>query len=199
MDKGYGTMFKRLMHERNELRKYIIDICKLLDIDTRQSILGANCLGFYAVLSSVAKDKINYMEGYIRTVENARDEFAQELKRKEEECEELKRKCDENKAVISQLQQWQDEDLRQIAELKKIKDDFFKQAEISHEAVLNKNKIIEKLEKEGNKYKQVLDEIKKIAEENIRIADLEGLNGVYRRGSAEQILQKISECEVHND
>ena len=101
MDKEYGTMFKRLMHERNELRKYIIDICKLLDIDTRQSVLGANCLEFYAVLSSVAKDKINYMEGYIRTVENARDEFAQELKRKEQECEEYKQALDEIEQAIS--------------------------------------------------------------------------------------------------
>lgn len=40
------------------------------------------------------------------------------------------------------------------------------------------------------KYEQALTEIKGIAEENIRIADLEGLNGVYRRGLAEQILQK---------
>ena len=43
------------------------------------------------------------------------------------------------------------------------------------------------------KYKNCLTEIKGIAEENIRIADLEGLNGVYRRGLAKQILQKISE------
>ena len=49
------------------------------------------------------------------------------------------------------------------------------------------------------KYKNCLTEIKEIAEENIRIADLEGLNGVYRRGLAKQILQKISECEVNND
>ena len=47
------------------------------------------------------------------------------------------------------------------------------------------------------KYKQTLAEIKEIAEENIRIADLEGLNGVYRRGLAKQILQKIS--EVNNE
>lgn len=46
-----------------------------------------------------------------------------------------------------------------------------------------------------NKYEQTLTEIKYIAEENIRIADLEGLSGVYRRGLAEQILQKISEVE----
>ena len=45
------------------------------------------------------------------------------------------------------------------------------------------------------RYKRVLTEIKYIAEENIRIADLEGLDGVYRRGLAEQILQKISEVE----
>ena len=104
MDKEYGTMFKRLMHERNELRKYIIDICKLLDIDTRQSVLGANCLEFYAVLCSTAKDKINYMEGYIRTVENARDEFAQELKRKEEECEELKEELQAQRNFTTQEQ-----------------------------------------------------------------------------------------------
>lgn len=48
---------------------------------------------------------------------------------------------------------------------------------------------------QNDKYARVLREIKEIAEENIRIADLEGLNGVYRRGLAEQILQKINEVE----
>ena len=47
-----------LQHERDELRKYLIDICNLLGIDTRQSLLGANCLEFYAVLSSTAENKI---------------------------------------------------------------------------------------------------------------------------------------------
>lgn len=61
------------MNERNELRKYIIDICNLLGIDTSQSILGANCLEFYAVLSSVAEDKIKDLQ--------------EQLKRKEKECE----------------------------------------------------------------------------------------------------------------
>lgn len=73
MDREYETMFRRLMHERNELRKYIIDICKLLDIDTSQSILGANCLEFYAVLSSTAKDKIRDLQ--------------EQLKHKEEELQ----------------------------------------------------------------------------------------------------------------
>lgn len=45
-------------------------------------------------------------------------------------------------------------------------------------------------EQECERLRQTLTEIKYIAEENIRIADLEGLNGVYRRGLAEQILQK---------
>ena len=76
MDKEYGTMFKQLIHERNELRKYIIDICKSLDINTSQSVLGANCLEFYAVLSSVAKDRMKDLQ--------------EQLKRKEQECEELK-------------------------------------------------------------------------------------------------------------
>lgn len=73
-----GKPKEPFIHKRNELRKYITDICKLLDINTDQSVLGANCLEFYAVLSSTAKNKIDYMEGYIRTLENARDEFKQE-------------------------------------------------------------------------------------------------------------------------
>lgn len=51
-------------------------------------------------------------------------------------------------------------------------------------------------QKRADKLSKTLIKIKEIAEENIRIADLEGLNGVYRRGLAKQILQKISECEV---
>ena len=75
MDDEYGSMFKRLMNERNELRKYIIDICNLLYIDTSQSVLGANCLEFYAVLCSTAENKIKGLQ--------------EQLKRKEEECEKL--------------------------------------------------------------------------------------------------------------
>lgn len=81
MDNEYGTMFKRLMNERNELRKYIIDICKLLDIDTNQSVLGANCLEFYAVLCS--------------TVENKIKDLQEQLKRKEQECRELRKQLEQ--------------------------------------------------------------------------------------------------------
>ena len=58
-------------------------------------------------------------------------------------------------------------------------------------------KQLKRKEQECEELRQTLTEIKYIAEENIRIADLEGLNGVYRRGLAEQILQKID--EVKND
>ena len=51
-----------LQHERDELRKYLIDICNLLSIDTRQSLLGANCLEFYTVLSSTAENKIKELK-----------------------------------------------------------------------------------------------------------------------------------------
>ena len=51
-----------LQHERDELRKYLIDIYKLLDINTRQSLLGTNCLEFYAVLSSTVENKIKELK-----------------------------------------------------------------------------------------------------------------------------------------
>lgn len=157
MDKEYGTMFKQLIHERNELRKYIIDICKSLDINTSQSVLGANCLEFYAVLSSVAKDKMK--------------DLREQLKRKEQEC---------NKLYI-QL---------------KADEEYHKEEENALRKIIkNKEERSIELYKENNKLKQTLIRIKEIAEENIRIADLEGLNGVYRRGLAEQILQKINEVE----
>ena len=46
------------MNETYELRKYIIDICESLNINVSQSVLGTNCVEFYAVLSSVAKGRI---------------------------------------------------------------------------------------------------------------------------------------------
>ena len=69
------SMFKRLMNERNELRKYIIDICNLLYIDTSQSVLGANCLEFYAVLCSTAENKIKDLQEQLKRKEQALDEI----------------------------------------------------------------------------------------------------------------------------
>ena len=87
--------------------------------------------------------------------------YYKQLKRKEQECEELNKEIHNLNSTI----------------------DFIK---VTEHSAINKY----------NKLKQAVREIKKITEENIRIADLEGLNGVYRRGLAEQILQK---CEVIND
>ena len=157
MDKEYETMFKQLMNERNELRKYIIDICELLDIDTSQSVLGANCLEFYAVISSVAKDKIK--------------DLRQQLEHKEEELQAQRNFTAQEQRKIYCVA-------------------YDKTCETGNECKQKKCVFKDRL-----KYKQALDEIKEIAEENIRIADLEGLNGVYRRGLAKQILLKISEVE----
>ena len=90
MNNEYRTMFKRLMNERNELRKYIIDICGLLDMDTSQSVLGANCLEFYAVLSSVAKDKIKDLQKQLKRKEQECNKFYIQLKADEEYHEEEK-------------------------------------------------------------------------------------------------------------
>ena len=46
------------------------------------------------------------------------DDLQNKLQAKEQECEELKRKYNENLTVQKQLQEWQDEDLRQIKDLK---------------------------------------------------------------------------------
>ena len=98
-------------------------------------------------------------------------ELQEQLKRKEQEC---------NKLYI-QL---------------KADEEYHKEEENTLRKIIkNKEERSIELYKENNKLKQTLIRIKGIAEENIRIADLEGLNGVYRRGLAEQILQKINEVE----
>lgn len=51
----------------------------------------------------------------------------------------------------------------------------------------------------NKKLSKAITAIKEIAYENIRIADLEGLNGVYRRGLAEHILKVIKECGVNDE
>ena len=97
--------------------------------------------------------------------------YYKQLKAKEQECEELKEEIDDLKEII------QRHDNDNNALLSEFEDD---------------------LVDYYRRYKECLTEIKEIAEENIRIADLEGLNGVYRRGLAKQILQKISEVENEN-
>lgn len=80
-------------------------------------------------------------------------------------------------------------------ENKKLKEDEKSLLNIIDDLQKEKNKWVEKYNDLGQDFdqlKRTLTEIKEIAEENIRIADSEGLNGVYRRGLAKQILQKIS-------
>lgn len=71
-------IFKQLIHERNELRKYITDISKLLNINTSQSVLGANCLEFYAILSSTVENRIKKYKqalGEIEEIANKQRKF----------------------------------------------------------------------------------------------------------------------------
>lgn len=73
MDNKYEIVIKQLMHERNELRKYIIGICELLAINTGPSVLGANCIEFYAVLFSTAKNKIGKLQSYTRAIDKIKN------------------------------------------------------------------------------------------------------------------------------
>ena len=145
-----------------------------------------------------------------------------QLKRKEQECEELKKELhqifkekDGLHLIIDRLleasgydtntasaEDFEDvyENMRyekqQLDQLKIDKDELEKELRQKKMTILMNNDHYFEVGQTNKKLKQTLQEIKDIAEENIRIADLEGLNGVYRRGLAEQILQKISECEV---
>ena len=83
------------------------------------------------------------------------------------------------------------DDYKQLRMIENIKN--FKEMEIAYKANL---KLCKYQDQQINKLATCIEQIKEIAEENIRIADLEGLNGVYRRGLAEQILQKTSRCEI---
>lgn len=58
-----------------ELKKYLIEIFELLDIPTSQSVLGRNCIEFYAIRTCTAENRIK--------------ELKDQLKHKEQGCEEL--------------------------------------------------------------------------------------------------------------
>ena len=111
----------------------------------------------------------------------------EQLKAKEQECDELK------KTVMYKCPQCGEEYLSPIgASLYEENNNLKEEKAKYYQQTLD-------VEIQINELLQTLAEIKEIAEENIRIADLEGLNGVYRRGLAKQILQKISECEAENE
>ena len=112
------------------------------------------------------------------------NKLRQQLKRKEQECDELKEKLLRKRAVV------------EFADCP-----HYSYGDNTIEPTCTKNFCYDVKScdhKNIVKYKQTLAEIKELAEGNIRIADLEGLNGFYRRGLAEQILRKIRESEVDN-
>lgn len=68
----------------------------------RVAIIGTKCEenpNCYFKQLARAKDKINYMEEYIKTVENARNDIERELKRKEQKLEKIKDYCLKNKVA----------------------------------------------------------------------------------------------------
>ena len=113
---------------------------------------------------------------------NKPDCYYKQLKAKEQECEELKT---DNATLFDKAMETRKENTNMQVQLYQLK------AENKLFRTCHDNE-----QEKRRKYEQTLTEIKEITKENIRIADLEGLNSVYRRGLATQILQKISECEV---
>ena len=174
MDYEYGRMFERLINERNELRKYIIDICELLDIDTGQSLLGANCLEFYAVLCSTAENKIKDLQ--------------EQLKRKEEELQaQIKFTAHEQKLIYCVAY---DETCKTGNDCKQEKCIF--KDNIKLKQTLTEIKPILEFYANSNMGEEQPDKTYHIM-----------LNGsyimVYDPKPARQALQKISECEVKNE
>lgn len=117
--------------------------------------------------------------------------YYKQLKSKEQECEELKKIINEAKNSKLDLK-------RQNEELQKENERLREEREKAKNYNLEYGQLLIKATNKNNKLSKTITEIKEIAKENIRIADLEGLNGVYRRGLATQILQKISEVENEN-
>ena len=105
--------------------------------------------------------------------------------RKEKECEKLKT---DNATLFDKAMETRKENTNMQVQLYQLK------AENKLFRTCHDNE-----QEKRRKYEQTLTEIKEITKENIRIADLEGLNSVYRRGLATQILQKIRECEVEDE
>lgn len=90
-DNKYELTLKQLIHERNKLIKDIINICKLLDINTDQSVLGANCLEFYTVRSLVAEDKIKELQKQLQYKEQECNNYKQALKEIEDIADDYNR------------------------------------------------------------------------------------------------------------
>lgn len=94
----YFKQLNRKGRECEELKRIKNDFFKHAEV-SHEAVLNKNKiideqakeLDQLKVENEELKKEINYMEGYIRTVENARDEFAQELKQKERALDEIKK------------------------------------------------------------------------------------------------------------
>lgn len=99
-----------------------------------------------------AKDKIDYMEEYIKTVENARNDLERELAQKEQEYEKLRqyhnKYCEEN---AEKLEQW----LEKYSPLSSV----FDNGKYCNKENCN---LLKAKEQECNNYKQALDSIENI-------------------------------------
>lgn len=112
--------------------------------------------------------------------------YYKQLKRKEQECEALQMSDNEAGEIVAELKAECKELKEKVKELHQGWIDCDKERNLQEANSEFRQRVI-------NRYKQTLTRIKEIAEENIRISESEGLNGVYRRGLAEQVIQKISE------
>ena len=145
-------------------------------------------------------DGIDYCEECEKDHREEVKKLIEQLKRKEQENKRLKEDEKSLLNVIDELQKEKNKWVEKYNDLGQDFDQLKKNNEELRKCYKNNSALLDfeetnttKLVNKVMKLEQTLIEIKDIAEANIRIADLEGLNGVYRRGLAKQILQKISE------
>ena len=133
-------------------------------------------------------DTLDYCNRYFKPCKDVDVKYCyyKQLKHKEQECEALQMSDNEAREIVAELKAECKELKEKVKELNQGWIDCDKERNLQEANSEFRQRVI-------NRYKQTLTEIKEIAEENIRISESEGLNGVYRRGLAEQILQKISE------
>lgn len=75
-----------------ELEKYIFKCSCEYNARTASMFCKDNPNCYFKQLAR-AEDKINYMEEYIKIVENTRNDLKRELEQKEQECKELMKDC----------------------------------------------------------------------------------------------------------
>ena len=128
------------------------------------------------------KDKIDYMEEYIKTVENARNDLERELEQKEQECEELKEK-------VKKYGEINEQETKDYAELKAENEELIRKITKIFACLIKANRT--------NKIVDTIwvDNITTLWDYIAQTLEIEGDQVQIE----EQILQKISECEVNND